>query len=217
LGTATVSNSTISGNGGYGIGIGICSSPPYVFCTDSTLTVTNSIVADSTGRGDCVIYSGTVTDGGHNLIDDAANSCGLTNGVKGNIVGVDPMLDPAGLKDNGGPTQTIALLPNSPAIEAGDNASCPATDQRGYARPGSGHTQCSIGAYEADAFSPEPCVGDCDGTGGVTVDEIITLVNIALGNTQPSACPHGVPSGAEVDIALILQGVNNALNGCGGG
>ena len=60
------------------------------------------------------------------------------------------------------------------------------------------------------------CVGDCDGGGSVTIDELITLVNIALGNAQPSACQHGVPSGAEVNVALIIQAVNNALNGCGG-
>ena len=60
-----------------------------------------------------------------------------------------------------------------------------------------------------------PCVGDCDASGDVTVGELITLVNIALGNAQVSDCPHGVPSGTEVDIALILQAVNNALNGCG--
>jgi hypothetical protein len=58
------------------------------------------------------------------------------------------------------------------------------------------------------------CVGDCDGGGSVTIDELITLVNIALGNTQPSACPHGISSGAEVDVALILQAVNVALTGC---
>ena len=58
------------------------------------------------------------------------------------------------------------------------------------------------------------CVGDCDGSGSVTVDEIITLVNIALGNAQPSACPHGVASGAVVDVALIIQSVNAALGGC---
>jgi hypothetical protein len=58
------------------------------------------------------------------------------------------------------------------------------------------------------------CIGDCDRSGEATVDELITLVNIALGNAQPSACPDGVPSGTEVDIALIIQAVNNALNGC---
>jgi hypothetical protein len=62
-------------------------------------------------------------------------------------------------------------------------------DQRGYARPGSGHTQCSIGAYEADAFSPEACTGDCGGTGSVTVDELITLVSIAPGQRRGVGVP----------------------------
>ena len=58
------------------------------------------------------------------------------------------------------------------------------------------------------------CVGDCDRSAAVDVAEIITLVNIALGSRQPSACPHGIPSGSQVDIAVIIQAVNNALNGC---
>jgi hypothetical protein len=48
----------------------------------------------------------------------------------------------------------------------------------------------------------------------VAVNEIITLVNITLGNADPSACAPGVPSGVEVNITLIVQAVNNALNGC---
>jgi photosystem II stability/assembly factor-like uncharacterized protein len=59
------------------------------------------------------------------------------------------------------------------------------------------------------------CTGDCNASGSVTVDELITLVNIALGNAQPAACVNGVPGGAAVDIALIIQAVNSALNGCG--
>ena len=48
----------------------------------------------------------------------------------------------------------------SPAIDAGDQAVCAAApvnnlDQRGFVRPGTGHTQCSIGAYEADATAPQ--------------------------------------------------------------
>jgi hypothetical protein len=54
----------------------------------------------------------------------------------------DPMLGP--LSDNGGPTQTMALLPGSPAIDAG--TSCTATDQRGVTRPQG--AACEIGAYE---------------------------------------------------------------------
>jgi hypothetical protein len=43
-----------------------------------------------------------------------------------------------------------------------------------------------------------------------------STVNIALGNADATACPNGIPSGAQVDVALILTAVNNALRGCGG-
>jgi len=58
------------------------------------------------------------------------------------------------------------------------------------------------------------CVGDCGGSQTVAINNIITLVNIALGTAQPSACPNGVPSSSEVNVAVIIQAVNNALNGC---
>lgn len=55
------------------------------------------------------------------------------------------------------------------------------------------------------------------GDGRCTVDELLTLVNVALGNAQRSARRRGVPSSAAVDIALLIQAVTSALNGCGGG
>lgn len=58
------------------------------------------------------------------------------------------------------------------------------------------------------------CIGDCDGRGDVTINELIAMVTIALGNAQPSACRDGVPNGAEVDISLIIQAVNHALISC---
>jgi len=67
-----------------------------------------------------------------------------------------------------------------------------------------------------DGATPIACTGDCDGSGDVAVNELITLVDIALGTAQPSACASGVPSGAEVNVGLIIGAVNNALNGCGG-
>ena len=59
-----------------------------------------------------------------------------------------------------------------------------------------------------------PCIGDCEGTHTVAINDLITLVNVALGSIQPSACPNGVPTGTPVNIALLIQAVNNALNGC---
>jgi len=59
------------------------------------------------------------------------------------------------------------------------------------------------------------CVGDCNGDGSVTVDEIITGVNIALGITPVSAClVLDANDDGSVTVDEILQAVNNALNGC---
>ena len=82
-------------------------------------------------------------------------------------------------------------------------------------RPGAGHTHCSIGAYEAGTTA---CVGDCNGGNGqVTSDDLLTLLNVALGNALPPACPHGIPNGADANVVLTLQAVNHAVTGtCGG-
>src|SRR5512144_2279746 len=59
------------------------------------------------------------------------------------------------------------------------------------------------------------CVGDCDGGGSVTVDEIVTGVNIALGSLSLDRCPsfdcarHGV-----VTVDCLIKAVNAVLNGC---
>ena len=73
--------------------------------------------------------TGSIADAGHNLSSDA--SCAFTN--LGSLNNTDPKLGP--LADNGGPTLTMALLPGSPAIDAGDTSLAPATDQRGFPRP----------------------------------------------------------------------------------
>ncbi len=71
---------------------------------------------------------------------------------EGNI-NLDPLLGP--LANNGGFTQTHALLTGSPAIDTGNLGACPLTDQRGYSRPidgdGNGISECDMGAYEYGA------------------------------------------------------------------
>lgn len=60
------------------------------------------------------------------------------------------------------------------------------------------------------------CVGDCDGDGFVTVDEIVRMVNIALGQQPLSVCPAADGNGdGQVTVDEIVRAVNNALNGCG--
>ncbi|MBT3322839.1 MAG: hypothetical protein HN392_11205 [Anaerolineae bacterium] len=106
-------------------------------------TLKNVIIANSTG-GDCI--GSLDSSSANNLIEDTgANACGLTNGANGNIIGTDPDLGP--LQNNGGFTQTHALLTSSDAIDKGAN--CPADDQRGVVRPQ--RAACDIGAYEAGA------------------------------------------------------------------
>jgi CSLREA domain-containing protein len=206
-GTVALTNCTLNGNSApTSNGGGLYND------SDGTLTVTNTIVANSPSGGNCAGFGG-VTDGGHNL--DSDGTCGVGPAT-------NPMLDPAGLANNGGPTQTIALQAGSPAVNAGDESVCSAPpvnnlDQRGYVRPGAGATSCSIGAYEYNAVpaSPTPCVGDCNGDGTVTVDDILTMVNITLGNTSVTTCEAGDANhDGQITVDEILTAVNNALNGC---
>ena len=168
LGTATISNTTISGNSAtFGGGIENGTSNGLLTVINSTITgnisrgtafneprgggiditvagettiLTNTIVANSTG-GDLGAGSAeeSVAYGSFNLIGDGENASYLTDTITG-----DPLL--GSLADNGGPTLTHALLPGSPAIDAGDNSVAETVDQRGLARNVNG---VDIGAFEA--------------------------------------------------------------------
>jgi predicted outer membrane repeat protein len=104
----------------------------------------------------CVVaQNGTINNDGYNISADSSCGFGTSTGASGQAIGdgVDPLLDPAGVQDNGGPTQTIALLDDSPAIAAIPPSACTdaggeplTTDQRGEPRPRS--RPCDIGAYE---------------------------------------------------------------------
>ena len=145
-GTTTITNSTFSSNGA-----GISGSSIY-YITFSTpiLSLDNNILANSdTNIANCALISGTLV-GHNNLIEDAIDGCGLTQGVNGNIIGLDPKLGP--LANNGGPTQTMTLGIGSPAIDSGSGTACPLTDQRGVGRPqGAG---CDMGAFESPVPTP---------------------------------------------------------------
>jgi CSLREA domain-containing protein/MYXO-CTERM domain-containing protein len=105
----------------------------------------NTIIAGN-GAGDDCSNNGELISLGHNL--DGDSTCALGSDASSISAGVAGL---GGLADNGGPTQTHALLSNSDALDAGDDSLCPATDQRGYDRPASG---CDMGAFEAGAVAP---------------------------------------------------------------
>src|ERR1019366_8634124 len=72
------------------------------------------------------------------------NTLIVSNTPAGGDSFADPKLGP--LANNGGPTLTMALLPGSPAIDAGNTSLAPATDQRGVPRPFS--LAADVGAFE---------------------------------------------------------------------
>jgi CSLREA domain-containing protein len=145
IATVNVTNSTIARNSATEEGGGVDNTIPNPSSdASSSIFLRNSLVAQNTAPA-----APDAHDAGarFSLIGDGSGS-GITNS-DGNQVGthsspINPRIGP--LADNGGPTWTHALLAGSPAIDAASDADCPATDQRGVARPrGAG---CDIGSYE---------------------------------------------------------------------
>ena len=182
----TLVNCTVSGNSSTGSGGGIAS-------YSSTVQVLNTIVAGNTAAGqgpDVFSESGgfhPITSLGHNLIGvvDGGSSGWVASDLTGTVAApLDPRLGP--LADNGGPTQTMALLPGSPAIAAADPVGEPPTDQRGVPRG----SPPSIGAYEyvaqlaADHFQITVPAGATAGTAfDVTVTALDTNGQVVTGYT----------------------------------
>jgi hypothetical protein len=138
-GRASVANLTFGTNS---VEPGVLGSPEALGASISnvkaTITLTNTVLACASSQTN---VSGAIMDGGHNISSDASAAFTLPTSRDN----TDPMLGP--LADNGGPTPTMALLPGSPARDAGDDSVCPATDQRGIRRPQG--AACDIGAFEA--------------------------------------------------------------------
>ena len=171
-GTATLTNTTISGNAASDFGAGGLRNDGLMQIINSTIAgnvaapgatvggllnfgtmeLTRTIVAGNAAR-DCFNDSGALISQGHNLVGAGT---GCPSDGPGDLT-VNPaevfttVLGP--LQNNGGPTETHALVEGSPAIDAG-GSDCPPpdTDQRGVTRPqdgdGDGTATCDIGAFE---------------------------------------------------------------------
>jgi hypothetical protein len=161
-GTTTIVNCTFSGNQSVSPNGGddVWASGP--------LTFANSIFTGSAATADPNVAGAGVTGSlGHNLSTDASFTA-----AAGDQLNTDPLLAP--LAANGGPTQTLALLPGSPAIDAGDTSLVPpalTTDQRGFARLSG--ASVDLGAFEVQqpSFSPPTLQ---DGTYGTPYSQAIT-------------------------------------------
>jgi uncharacterized repeat protein (TIGR01451 family) len=222
LGALTMLNSTINGNQA-GDGEAIYNESPgtasltnvtvtnhpnhtYPLVGGVTITATNTIL--SNGLANC--YT-PITSGGHN-IQRGYNTCGF-DPAKGDILTDDPLL--AQLADNGGPTQTDALLPGSMAIDAGDPAACPSTDQRVLPRPRDGDdvggAGCDIGAFELqDPYRADLAIAAADtpdpATAGGQVSYGITVANSGPDRATGVVVNAPVPSGATFVSATSSQG-----------
>jgi len=212
-GTANVNNSTIASNTAKFDGGGIER-------FSGTLNLNSSIVANNsalTGTGPDLL--GTVASGDYNLI---RNTSGATLTGTHNITGQDPLLDPAGLKNNGGPTPTIALQSGSPAVDQGKDAAGTGKDQRGLTRPvdiiavsnAAGGDGSDIGAFELQtseassavyqlgpSFTVTKTADTNDGTCGATDCSLREAINAANSYNNSKA-----NAGATIKFANNVTG-----------
>lgn len=140
LGTTHLLNTTINSNAEYAAGRG--GSGVHIE-SQGVMNYTNTIITGLDGNPHCLNNGGTIGTNSHNLVKDGSCS---------SLISGDPQLGP--LADNGGFTKTFALLPGSPARDAGDDAVCSGPvvnglDQRGVSRSQGVH--CDIGSYERRA------------------------------------------------------------------
>jgi hypothetical protein len=128
---------------------------------DALIVSVSTLIAGNTSEdSDGPDVKGNFATSSHTLLGDADGASGILGGNGGNIVGEDPILGP--LQDNGGPTPTFALLPGSPAINAGSNPLNLSADQRGYTPRAAGGA-ADIGAFETGATAPPPGNGGGNG------------------------------------------------------
>ena len=221
-GTVSLTNTTISGNTATEAGGGIHNSGSLTL-SNSTITgnlvetgrsggirkdsgttkLLNTIIAGNTAptAPDC---SGIPTSLGHNLIGNDTG-CGFAL-VTGDLVNVGPLLSP--LQDNGGSTLTHALLPGSPAIDAGDDSVLGpphnlTTDQRGIPRLVGAHVD--IGAYEAEPVLPDFVVNSMGDGGDISPGD--SVCQTVTGNCTLRAAIMEANSLAGVDtIAFSIPG-----------
>ena len=153
-GAVTITNSTVTGNYAQSSGGGLAF---FNSVSDPDLIVENSIIAGNTSLDsapDLLPDPNSNLSIRYSLIGDTSDSTVSSTTGAGNHLDIDPLLGP--LADNGGSTMTHALLPGSPALNAGDPSIgflISEFDQRGIGFSRVALNQIDIGAYEAQVAS----------------------------------------------------------------
>lgn len=211
LGTVTVANCTVSGNSNTGIDT-----------NGGTLMLKNSLVVGNPTN----VYRPLEINDSHNITSGSAVTAGLEVDGNGNPL----------LKDNGGPTKTIALVvANGTAVNAGDNTLLSAgmtTDQRGSGYPRVQGGTVDIGAFESGFVPNQAPINTIPGAQTMAEDTTLTL-NGTLSVADPGAGMNplrvtliasngtislsGVTgltftSGASGESSLTFSGTLNAIN-----
>ena len=193
--TLTITNSTVVNNTGVGTGTGGIRVEVATGLTTSA-TIRNTIIANNTGPNLTGLLGGAadptrIISQGFNLTND--NSTTFLNQAT-DITNANPLLAP--LANNGGATQTHALLPGSPAVDRGSSSGV-TTDQRGVSRPiddpgvnnATGGDGADIGAFERT--SPVVVSAASFKRGTQAQESIVAMFgefltnNIAVGATVP--------------------------------
>jgi uncharacterized repeat protein (TIGR01451 family) len=196
-GTLTVGNSTFSGNSTGHEGGAI-----YNYL-NATLTLNNSVLANSTGNSDCFDF------GDSSSVITIASLIETTSGDCNGTLSGDPLLGT--LSDYGGSHATLPLLPGSPAIDAGDDLICTTTDQRGIARVGT----CDMGAFESRGFVITQAGGDEQSTPiETTFADTLAVTVTANIATEPVAGGVVTVTG-PVSGAGLAQGYNATIDSTG--
>jgi len=183
--TVTANSATNSGGGIYGDG-------------DSTVGLDSSIVAANMGlNGSDVFFNASRQISGNNNLIGIADSGNFMLSGTANLTGtkanpLDPKLGPLG--DNGGPTRTHALLPGSPAINAGSNTNKLTTDQRGIGFVRSVGGQPDIGAFEIQ--TPPPRALSVQVNDSSAQRSIVTSFKVTF--SEPVVFPFGLAAAFEL-------------------
>jgi predicted outer membrane repeat protein len=204
--TVSLTNTTISGNSATGGG-GIFNQ------NGEKVTLANTIVAGNTltgTSGDGPDAYGSFASQGYNLIGDVAGSSGW---LDSDLASVDPLLSP--LADNGGPTQTMAPLADSPASGAGSVAFVtnppfpgpPFTDQRGLPRTHKG--KVDIGAFQSLGV-------DVASTGNPTSQSTWTVTDNSDDPADIGSLRYAInhaPGGTTINFAPSALGTITLIHG----